>query len=110
MRKLLLITTILLVSITVNAQKKVKTYKALTACGSCQFDMSSPNGCSLAIQIAGKTYWVDGSSISDHGNEHANNGLCKTIRKVKVQGYFEKDRFKATSFELIPEKKKKKQQ
>ena len=80
----------------------------LAACGQCQFDMSSPNGCSLAIQIAGKKYWVDGSSISDHGNEHADDGLCKRVRKAKVQGSFKDHRFNTSSFILIPEKKSKK--
>jgi hypothetical protein len=107
MKKLFLITAILLISLTVAAQKKVKTYKVLAACGQCQFDMSSSTGCSLAIQVAGKKYWVDGSSITDHGNEHADDGLCKRVRKAEVQGSFKDNRFNTTSFVVIPEKKKK---
>jgi len=108
MKNPIILLIILLTSITVVAQQKEKTYKVLTACGQCQFDMSSPNGCALAIQLAGKTYWVDGSSISDHGNEHAANGLCKTVRKAEVQGTIEGNRIEASSFIIIPEKKKKK--
>lgn len=108
MKNIFLISIILLFTNTTNAQKKEKTYKVLTACGTCQFDMASPNGCALAIKIADKTYWVDGSSISDHGNEHAEDGLCKCVKKAEVKGVFEENRFKSSSFTLIPEKKKKK--
>ncbi len=107
MKNLVLIFCILITSITVHAQKKVKTYKVLTACGQCQLDMKSPNGCALAIQLAGKKYWVDGSNISDHGDEHAHNGLCKNIRKAEIQGTITGNRIQATSFVLLPEKKKK---
>ncbi|MBL4593117.1 MAG: hypothetical protein JKX68_04780 [Flavobacteriales bacterium] len=108
MKNILLIATILLLSTTLNAQKKDKTYKVLTACGQCQFDMNSPTGCALAIQLAGKKYWVDGSTISDHGDEHADDGLCKKVRKAKVQGTFKGKRFESSSFVLISKKKKKK--
>lgn len=105
MKNLLLLTCIVLFSVTTNAQEK--TYKVLAACGQCQFDMNSAEGCDLAIQIAGKSYWVDGSSISDHGDEHAADGMCECVRKATITGTFIEDRFKATSFVLIPEKKKK---
>ncbi|PCJ28078.1 MAG: hypothetical protein COA97_02035 [Flavobacteriales bacterium] len=108
MKNIVLIVCIALFGINANAQKKEKTYKVLTACGKCQFDMNSPNGCALAIKIADKNYWVDGSSISDHGNEHATDGLCQTVRKAKIQGTFEGKRFTSTSFVLLSEKQKKK--
>lgn len=107
MKNLILITCITFFSINADAQQKIKTYKVLTACGTCQFDMSSPNGCALAIQIAGKSYWVDGSSLSDHGDEHADDGLCKTVKKAEVQGTFKENRIDVTSFRLLAEKKKK---
>jgi len=108
MKNLTLIVCILLFSVTSLAQKKNKKYKVLTACGPCQFDMNSPSGCSLAIKIADKTYWVDGSSISDHGDEHAEDGLCRNVKKAEVKGTFDGNRFTSTSFALIPEKRKKK--
>lgn len=98
---------ILIGSITVNAQEKEKTYKVLAACGTCQFNMNSATGCALAIQVAGKNYWVDGSHIADHGDEHADDGMCETIRKAEIAGVFTDDRFKASSFVLIADKKKK---
>ncbi len=106
MRTLLTIIAIV-VSISANAQKKEKTYKVLAACGQCQFGMSSSNGCALAIKAGGKTYWVDGSSISDHGNEHAADGMCKCVKKAEIKGEFIENRFRASSFVLIPEKQKK---
>ena len=107
MKNVLLIISIALFSLNVNAQQKEKTYKVLAACGSCRFNMSSPNGCSLAIQLAGKTYWVDGTSLSDHGDEHATDGMCKTIRKAVVTGTIAENRMNCSSFALIEEKKKK---
>jgi hypothetical protein len=108
MKNTILILSILFVSLSVNAQKKEKTYKVLATCGTCQLDMNSETGCALAIQYGGKKYWVDGTSINDHGDEHADDGFCQTIRKAEVKGNFEGDRFHSTSFVMIPGKKKKK--
>ena len=108
MKNLVLIVSILLISSNINAQKKEKTYKVLASCGTCNFDMNSETGCALAIQYGGKKYWVDGSAINDHGDEHAADGLCEKIRKAEVKGSFNEQRFSTTSFVLIPEKKKKK--
>ncbi len=101
MKNILLIVSILLFSLNGFSQKKEKTYKVLAACGPCQFDMKSPNGCSLAIQIAGKHYWVEGSTLADHGNEHSDNGMCNTTRKAKVTGKLEGDKIVASNFILI---------
>jgi len=108
MKNLILIISVLLISFNVNAQKKEKTYKVMASCGTCQFNMNSETGCALAIQFGGKKYWVDGTGINDHGDEHADDGFCNAIKKAKIQGTFEGKRFKASSFELIPEKEKKK--
>ncbi len=108
MKNVLLIISIALFSLNTNAQEKETTYKVLAACGSCQFNMSSPNGCNLAIQLAGKNYWVDGSSLSDHGDEHASDGMCETVRKAEVTGTITNNRFNSSNFVLIAEKKKKK--
>ncbi|MGB0887275.1 MAG: DUF6370 family protein [Vicingaceae bacterium] len=109
MKNLILILSILLVSSNVKAQQKEKSYKVLASCGSCNFDMPSDKGCALAIQYAGKKYWVDGSSLQDHGDEHdPEGGMCQTIRKATIKGAFNDNRFKATSFVLLANKKKKK--
>jgi hypothetical protein len=63
------------------------------------------HGCDLAVRIDGKSYFVDGTSIDSHGDAHANDGFCAAIRKAEVVGSIVDNRFKATSFKLLPEKK-----
>lgn len=91
----------------INAQEKKdqpKTQIAEAACGQCQFGMKG-KGCDLAVRIDGKPYFVDGTSLDQHGDAHAEDGFCNTIRKAEVSGTVVDDRFKATSFKLIEEKK-----
>ncbi|MFV8440880.1 DUF6370 family protein [Flavobacterium sp. LB2P44] len=76
------------------------------SCGQCQFKMEG-HGCELAVRIDGKFYFVDGSAIDSHGDAHANDGFCTTIRKAEVVGKVVDQRFKVTSFKLLPEKKEK---
>ncbi|WP_406845239.1 DUF6370 family protein [Flavobacterium soyae] len=73
------------------------------SCGECQFGMKGKS-CDLAVRIDGKTYFVDGTTIHDHGDAHAEDGFCNAIRKASVTGTIEKNRFKATSFTLVNEK------
>lgn len=107
MKNLILIVSILVASLAVNAQSKEKTYKVIASCGSCQLDMNSESGCALAILYGGKKYWVDGTGITDHGDEHAVDGFCEATRKAEVTGTFKGDRFHASSFTLLSDKKKK---
>ena len=72
------------------------------ACGSCIFDMTG-DGCDLAILIENKHYYVEGSGISDHGYEHASDGLCKTSRKAEVKGRIKYGVFIADYVKLIEE-------
>ena len=101
MKNLIIITIFSLSALTLKAQTKEKPYKVLASCGTCNFGMSNENGCSLAIQMAGKHYWVDGSTLQDHGDEHAENGMCKTTRKAKVFGHIEGDTIYTSKFILI---------
>ena len=71
------------------------------ACGQCQFKMTEKSGCDLAVKIDGKSYFVDGTTIHDHGDAHADDGFCETIRQVEVKGKIIDGRFKAESFTLI---------
>lgn len=73
------------------------------SCGQCQFGMEG-HGCELAVRIDGKSYFVDGSSIDSHGDAHADDGFCAAIRKAEVTGKVVDNRFKATSFKLLPKK------
>ena len=75
------------------------------SCGQCQFDMPG-DGCTLAIRIDGKGYFVEGSGIDDHGDAHAEDGLCNCVRKANVVGQIVDGKFKAESIKLLDVAKK----
>lgn len=106
MKKGLIIFIICFTSSFVNAQSKsLKTDKILIAeasCGQCQFKMEG-KGCNLAVRIKGKSYFVDGTKIDDHGDAHAKDGFCQKIRKAQINGTIVNNRFMATYFKLLPE-------
>jgi Family of unknown function (DUF6370) len=81
-----------------------KIIKAEASCGQCQFGIKAA-GCNLAVRIDGKAYFVDGTSLDDHGDAHAADGFCEAIRKAEVQGKVVDNRFKATYFKVLPLKK-----
>ncbi|MEI9810068.1 MAG: DUF6370 family protein [Bacteroidota bacterium] len=89
-----------------DSAKKIEIVEA--ACGQCQLGLAGKN-CDLAVRINGKSYYVDGTSIDAHGDAHAKDGFCNSIRKAEVQGEVVNNRFKATYFKLlkpaVPEKK-----
>jgi hypothetical protein len=72
------------------------------ACGKCIYDMTGDE-CDLAILIDEKHYYVEGSGVSDHGDEHADDGLCETSRKAQVKGKINYGIFKAEYVKIIPE-------
>lgn len=97
----------LLVGISTQAQDKKKFDKPTiveASCGECKFGMKGKS-CDLAVRIDGKPYFVDGTTIHDHGDAHADNGFCNAIRKASVTGEIKGNRFQATSFTLIEDKK-----
>jgi hypothetical protein len=107
MKKIIAILAALSFAATVTAQKNISTPDSTkkimiveTSCGECQFKMKGKS-CDLAVKINGKTYFVDGTAIDDHGNAHANDGFCKAVRHAEVQGKIVKGRFKATYFKLL---------
>ena len=71
------------------------------SCGQCLFGMGE-GGCDLAVRIDGKGYFVDGTGIDDHGDSHGKDGFCSVIRRAKVTGKVENDRFMVKDFELLP--------
>ena len=81
-----------------DSTKKVQTVE--TSCGECQFHLEG-KGCHLAVRINGKAYFVDGTSIDDHGDAHAKDGFCEAVRKAEVQGEIVNNRFQATYFKLL---------
>jgi hypothetical protein len=113
MKKFIFSLAILFAALTIHAQKespkqlkldpskKVQVVEA--SCGQCKFALKQQKGCDLAVRIDGKAYFVDGTSINDHGDAHASDGFCEAIRKAEVQGEIVDDRFKATWFKLVKE-------
>jgi hypothetical protein len=100
----------LFIAATINAQDKKEQPKPQiveVSCGECQFGMKG-KGCDLAVRSDGKSYFVDGTTIDDHGDAHAKDGFCEAVRKAEVVGEIIDNRFKATSFKLLPEKKEEK--
>lgn len=79
--------------------KKIEVVE--TACGECQFGLKGKS-CDLAVRIDGKSYFVDGTNINDHGDAHDNDGFCNAIRKAEVQGTLVNNRYTITYFKLIP--------
>lgn len=108
MKKLITITSMMLLSIasfaqnpttkTLDPNKKVLMVDA--SCGQCKFKMKG-DGCTLAVRMNGKSYFVDKSNIEDYGDAHAKMGFCNAIRKAKVQGEIVDSKFVASYFELI---------
>ena len=104
--KKIIVSTFLFFTVAISAQEKKEELKPQiveAACGQCQFDMKG-HGCDLAVRIDGKTYFVDGTSIDSHGDAHADDGFCAKIRKAEVVGKIVDNRFKVTSFKLLPKK------
>ena len=103
MKKIVLL-LLTLVSFSVSAQdkKEIKDQVVEASCGQCNFGMTSKKGCDLAVRIDGKSYFVDGTAIDQHGDAHAADGFCSAIRKAEVVGVVTDNRFKATSFKLLP--------
>jgi hypothetical protein len=91
----------------ISAQEKeiiVKKQIVQASCGQCKFKMAG-HGCDLAVRIEGKSYFVDGTTIDDHGDAHAEDGFCSTIRKAEVEGTIVDNKFKIKTFKMLAEKK-----
>ena len=82
---------------------KEKTQIVEASCGQCQFGMKG-HGCDLAVRIDGKSYFVEGTHIDKHGDAHAEDGFCETIRKAEVVGTIKDSTFVVTHFKLLPKK------
>ncbi len=83
-----------------NPGKKIQIVEA--ACGQCKLGLPGKS-CDLAVRIDGKSYFVDGTDIDSHGDAHAKDGFCQSVRKAEVQGAIVNNRFKATYFKLAGE-------
>lgn len=80
---------------------KVIDQEVETSCGTCNFNMTGDD-CSLAVRINGKEYYVEGTSIDEHGDAHASDGLCTVVRNANVKGEIKHGVFIAEEYSLIP--------
>jgi hypothetical protein len=92
-------------SLSAQEKKEQKPQVVEVSCGQCQFGMTEKNGCDLAVRIDGKSYFVEGTKIDDHGDAHAHDGFCSTIRKAEVIGEFKGNRFVVSLFKLLSNEK-----
>lgn len=108
MKKILLV-AFLTASFPFFAQNKAqqKTQIIEVSCGQCQFGMTEKKGCDLAVRIDGKSYFVEGTKIDDHGDAHAHDGFCSAVRKAEVVGEVVNNKFVVSFFKLLPAENKK---
>lgn len=95
---------LILSSATILAQDKKETSKIQiveASCGQCRFGMEGKS-CDLSVRIDGKPYFVEGTSIDAHGDAHAKDGFCASIRKAEVIGTLKNNKFVVTYFKLLP--------
>lgn len=105
MRQVLLLLGLFIFQLGFSQEKKAKIVEV--SCGQCQFKMNQKKGCDLAVRIDGKSYFVEGTKIDDHGDAHENDGFCNAIRKAEVIGEIKGDKFVVSYFKLLPESTKK---
>ena len=111
MKRALLFLALLAVTFVAEAQTPANDPSVMTkdpdlqvveaACGQCRLGLPGKD-CNLAVRINGKAYFVDGTTIDEHGDAHAADGFCQAIRKAEVKGTVVNDRFKVTAFKLLP--------
>tara|TARA_B000000441_G_scaffold107267_1_gene76917 strand:+ start:150 stop:425 length:276 start_codon:yes stop_codon:yes gene_type:complete len=78
------------------------------SCAKCQFDKKSDKDCLLAVEIHSDIYYVEGTTIDDHGDAHASDGFCNVVRKAHVEGAIDDGRFYLDKFRLLKYREKKK--
>ena len=105
MKNLVLFITLLSFTFGFSQERKKQVVEA--ACGQCQFKMKDKKGCDLAVRIDGKSYFVEGTKINDHGDAHADDGFCNVIKKAEVIGEVKDGKFVVSYFKLLPNSTKK---
>ncbi|WP_405611046.1 DUF6370 family protein [Polaribacter sp. Asnod1-A03] len=99
MKKLIVLS--LLIFASCGNKKEIKQIAEIS-CGQCQFELDSETGCSLAVKVDDKAYFVDGFGIDDFGDAHdKHTGFCEVVRKAEIAGIIEEGRFKATAIKLV---------
>ena len=70
------------------------------SCAKCQFNKADDE-CLLAVEINSEIYYVDGTTIDDHGDAHDSDGFCNVIRKAHVEGAIDGNKFLLEKFSLL---------
>ena len=70
------------------------------SCARCQFNKEDDE-CLLAVEINSEIYYVDGTTIDDHGDAHGSDGFCNVIRKAHVEGVVDGNKFLLEKFSLL---------
>ena len=70
------------------------------SCAKCQFNKEDDE-CLLAVEINSEIYYVDGTTIDDHGDAHGSDGFCNVIRKAHVEGVVDGNKFLLEKFSLL---------
>lgn len=83
----------------ITAEQLAEGVHVEVGCGTCLFEMEG-DACELAVKINGKAYFVDGATIDEFGDAHAEEGLCNAVSEAHVTGKIEGDRFTAHTFEI----------
>ncbi|WP_435413954.1 DUF6370 family protein [Polaribacter aestuariivivens] len=100
MKNILLLSVLLFIFSCGNKKEVIQV--AEISCGQCKFDLDSEEGCSLAVRLEDKAYFVDGFGIDDFGDAHDEKiGFCNVIRKGEITGKVVDGRFVASSLKLI---------
>jgi hypothetical protein len=86
--------------LTVIPEDNMLNGKVEASCGMCNFAMKDSD-CSLAIRVGENVYNVKGTGMEDHGDSHAKDGFCNSVRIANVKGKISKGNFKSESFALI---------
>lgn len=82
--------------------KELKTVEV--SCGKCKLGLPGKS-CDMAVRIEEKAYYVDGASMDNYGDAHADDGMCNAIRKAQIQGELVDGRFKVSYIKLLPQVK-----
>lgn len=99
MNKILILSLLILAAC--GNKNEIKQVAELS-CGQCKFDLASEAGCTLAVRLDGKAYFVEGFKIDDFGDAHDEHiGFCNVIRKGEVTGEIVDNKFVATAIELV---------
>ncbi len=101
--KNIIILFLLIFSTSAFSQKATQKKQVVdVACGFCQFDRTDRKSCTLAVKLNNKIYYVEGTGIDDHGDSHAKDGFCNTVRKAEVIGEVKNGKFVVSYFKLLP--------